>query len=200
MPWRARDFVHCWLRRRASRPQLKRDPLGGTRTTSMALSRSAFSLFLALAALNGPLAAQVSVRNGLRADIIGCYALFTRTGRRVDSGFYRASPLVRLDSALQPFLAAHKEFGARRLLKRLDSSGHHLDPGYPPRLGPMWWMDSLSDSVRLSFTDGFSGAFLALAAPHAGSDTLRGRIEEHWDYRDPTSQDAAYAVRVRCAE
>ena len=29
MPWRARDFVHCWLRRRASRPQLKRDPLGG---------------------------------------------------------------------------------------------------------------------------------------------------------------------------
>ena len=29
MPWRARGFVHCCLRRRASRPQLKRDPLGG---------------------------------------------------------------------------------------------------------------------------------------------------------------------------
>jgi hypothetical protein len=28
VPWRARDYVHCWLRRRASRPQLKRDPLG----------------------------------------------------------------------------------------------------------------------------------------------------------------------------
>ena len=28
MPWRARDFVHCQLRLRASRPQLKRDPLG----------------------------------------------------------------------------------------------------------------------------------------------------------------------------
>jgi hypothetical protein len=28
VPWRARDFVHCQLRRRASRPQLKRDPLG----------------------------------------------------------------------------------------------------------------------------------------------------------------------------
>jgi len=32
VPWRARDCVHCWLRRRASRPQLKRDPLG-RRTT-----------------------------------------------------------------------------------------------------------------------------------------------------------------------
>ena len=29
MPWRAQDFVHCPLRRRAGRPQLKRDPLGG---------------------------------------------------------------------------------------------------------------------------------------------------------------------------
>ena len=28
VPWRAQDRVHCWLRRRASRPQLKRDPLG----------------------------------------------------------------------------------------------------------------------------------------------------------------------------
>ena len=28
MPWRARDFVPSQLRRRASRPQLKRDPLG----------------------------------------------------------------------------------------------------------------------------------------------------------------------------
>ena len=29
VPRRARDVVHCSLRRRASRPQLKRDPLGG---------------------------------------------------------------------------------------------------------------------------------------------------------------------------
>jgi len=30
VPWRAQDCVHCRLRRRARRPQLKRDPLGGT--------------------------------------------------------------------------------------------------------------------------------------------------------------------------
>ncbi len=29
MPCRAQDFVRCQLRRRARRPQLKRDPLGG---------------------------------------------------------------------------------------------------------------------------------------------------------------------------
>ncbi len=34
VPWRARDCVHCWLRRRASRPQLKRDPLGAQRLIS----------------------------------------------------------------------------------------------------------------------------------------------------------------------
>jgi len=29
VPYRAQDFVHCQLRWRARRPQLKRDPLGG---------------------------------------------------------------------------------------------------------------------------------------------------------------------------
>ena len=39
MPWRARAFGHGPLRRRASRPQLKRDPLGGTlyRSTTMSV-------------------------------------------------------------------------------------------------------------------------------------------------------------------
>ncbi len=32
VPWRARDVRPLPLRRRADRPQLKRDPLGGTRT------------------------------------------------------------------------------------------------------------------------------------------------------------------------
>ena len=35
MPWRARTDRPAALRRRASRPQLKRDPLGGSSSTSM---------------------------------------------------------------------------------------------------------------------------------------------------------------------
>ena len=35
MPWRARTIVQRWMRWRAGRPQLKRDPLDGAETTSM---------------------------------------------------------------------------------------------------------------------------------------------------------------------
>ena len=146
-----------------------------------------------------PLTGQEHVRNTLRADIVGCYALFTGTGKRVDSAFYRASPLVHLDSTMSPVFRAHREFSARRLLIRLDAEGHPLDVVDPsPHLGPMWWADSLSDSLRLTFTDGFSGTFLALTVPRARLDTLRGRIEEHWDFRPPTKRGPAYAIRVPC--
>jgi hypothetical protein len=49
VPWRAQDFVHCQLRRRANRPQLKREPLGRSRNPreSRDLMRRAFA-FLAL--------------------------------------------------------------------------------------------------------------------------------------------------------
>ena len=117
----------------------------------MSILRLLFAAMLALGSLNVALAAQGSVRNGLRADLLGCYALFRGTGERVDSSFFRATPIVRLDSTVHPVFVAHKEFGARRLLKRLDASGHHVDPAYPLHLGPAWWLDSLSDSVRLAF-------------------------------------------------
>ncbi len=138
-------------------------------------------------------------RRGLRAEVIGCYALFAGTGKRVDSDFYNASSLVRLDSALHPAFAADSVPSGRRLLIRLDTAGRRLDPIDPrPRLGPMWWADSLSDSISVSFTTGFSGAFLLLApSPHG--DTLRGHIEDHWDFGDPTRVGIkAYAVRVPC--
>ena len=40
VPWRAQDFVHCQLRRRARRPQLKRDPLDSTRQNGHQRSRN----------------------------------------------------------------------------------------------------------------------------------------------------------------
>jgi hypothetical protein len=156
---------------------------------------------LDLDGLNAALFAQGSVRNALRGELVGCYALFAEGGKRVDSSFYHASPLVRLLATANPVFAAHPEFGARRLLLRLDGSGHRLDVLDPShRLGPGWWADSLSDSIRVSFGDGFSGALLTLAAPPRGSDTLQGRIEEQWDYREPTRQGPAYAVRVPCVK
>ena len=168
----------------------------------MPLFRVIVALVLLLNALNVPLAAQYVARKGLRGDLVGCYQLFTGTGKPVDStSFYNSSPLVRFDSTLQLVLPAYREFGARRLLFRLDTHGHRLDVIHPRRrLGPMWWADSLSDSVRVSFSNGFSGAFLTLAAVRGRVDTLRGRIEEDWDYRSPTSRGPAYAVRVQCVK
>ena len=53
MPWRARDFVHFTLRGRASRPQLKREPLGGAVNHVLKWGRQAFvasaAAFLVLA-------------------------------------------------------------------------------------------------------------------------------------------------------
>src|SRR6266513_5389456 len=141
------------------------------------------------------------VRHALRNDLVGCYALFAGTGKPVDSDFYHASPRVRLDSAVHPAVAAAPMLGVRRLLIRLDTVGRPLDPVDPgPRLGPMWWADSLSDSIGVSFTTGFSGAYLVLA-PSPRVDTLRGFIEDHWDFQAPTIVGTkAYAVRVPCVK
>ena len=83
---------------------------------------------------------------------------------------------------------------------RLDVQGRPLRDRGRVR-GFMWWVDSLSDSLNLSFVNGFSGAVLILA-PRMGSDTLYGRIEEHWDFGPPfmTSQQSAFAVHVPCRE
>src|SRR5690242_9810625 len=37
-------------------------------------------------------------RNELRADLVGCYALYSDSGR-LDGSFYNSSPVVRLDTA-----------------------------------------------------------------------------------------------------
>ena len=167
----------------------------------MHLHRPVLAALIALGPIKLPLAAQGSVRNSLRVDLLGCYALFTGAGHRVDSSFYRASPHVRLDSAVYPVFVVPKELGARRRLARLDANGHHIDPSFGQGpVGPSWWVDSLIDSLRVSFSDGLSGAFVTVAAPPTHSDTLRGRIEEDWDYREPTSLGPAYAVRVACVE
>jgi len=134
-------------------------------------------------------------RDALRAELIGCYALYTPAGKLLDSTFYNSSPLVRLDSTSLGISGRDTVPGVFRRLVRLDPAGHPLDqhdPGFRS-----WWADSLSDSVRLSFSDGFSGAQVIIDAG-GRSDTLLGRIEEHWDFAPPNHRGRVRAVRVRC--
>ncbi len=47
VPWRAQDCVHCPLRRRVRRPQLKRDPLGGALPPRKHSSVNSFGMVIA---------------------------------------------------------------------------------------------------------------------------------------------------------
>ena len=135
-----------------------------------------------------------SIRHELRAELLGCYALYTPAGKLLDSSFYNASPLVRLDS-----VSTGKGPMGFRSLVRLDSAGTPIDPDPRSPFGRDWWADSLSDSVRLSFSDGFSGAVVILAAPPGQRDTLWGRIEEHWDMGPTVNQRGrVQALRLAC--
>jgi hypothetical protein len=137
-------------------------------------------------------------RDQLRSELLGCYALYTASGKLLDSTFYRSSPFVRLDSNAMGASARDTFPGIFRRLIRLDVSRRPSDPIDAPF---SWWADSLSDSVRLSFSDGLSGAQVILAAPTPVTDTLFGRIEEHWDVGPTVNQRGPVrAVRLRCPD
>jgi hypothetical protein len=78
------------------------------------------------------------------------------------------------------------------------SGPRFADVASPQGLGS-WSADSLTDSVRLSFSDGFSGAVVTVAASTQRTDTLRGRIAQHWDSGPPFTTDERGAILVRFA-
>ncbi len=141
------------------------------------------------------------LRDGLRAELLGCYALYSEGGRPLGSTFYNGSPLVRLDTAVMGVTATDTFPGIVRVMTKLDAAGQPVGRvDSLRRAGPTWRADSLSDSIRLSFSNGFSGATLVVAPLKQFSDTLLGRIEEHWDFGPPfaTSRGRGRAVRVPC--
>ena len=142
-------------------------------------------------------------RDGLRRELVGCYALFGDDERPVDSsGYYNASPRVRLDSLPVSATVRDNRPGIVRVLHRLNAGGRRQAASSPIEFrSPAWSADSLTDSIRLSFSNGLSGASFILAAPSTAADTLEGRAEEHWDFGPPfeTPRGRARAVRVRCA-
>ena len=138
-------------------------------------------------------------RQALRADVLGCYALFEESGRRIDSSYYNAAPSVLLDST--PLSAISDTFyGVGRTLIRLDTLGRFRDDvGSPGGQLWSWSADSLSDSIHLSFIDGFSGAYLILNASPGHLDTLPGRIGIVWDLGPSvTKEGKVRAIRVPC--
>lgn len=135
-------------------------------------------------------------RVGLRGEVLGCYALLDRNGRSARGQFYHAPAIVRLDSAN---VAASPTHSSRQLVPDNGINGAPHDAPNTRAFGPSWASDSLSDSLRLDFGNGFSGAVFVLAAPPGILDTLRGRVEERWDVGPSADhRGSAVAVRVPC--
>ena len=132
-------------------------------------------------------------RRAVRPDVVGCYALFTARDARIDGTFYNASPRVRLDT-VEHYLPAGNP--TRRLMHALDTLGNPSHTTHGMR--PSWSADSLTDTVHLSFSTGFSGAYFAFAMPRGFRDTIHGRAVEYWDFKKPTDRGAVYAVRTAC--
>ena len=125
-------------------------------------------------------------------DPVGCYALLLRH-RLLDSGYYNSSPFVELDRT--PLYADRPR---SRKLRRLEEPGSYLDDdSVSQRIPFAWWVDSLTDTLYISFVNGYSGTVLRLHP--AGADTLQGLIVESWDLGPrETNHAPAEAIRVRC--
>ena len=140
------------------------------------------------------------LRNGLRAELVGCYALFTAPAGDAQRSLYNASASVRLDSQAVDPRGSRSSSTALRLLTPLTAPNAPMVAS-PRQFTRTWTADSLTDTVRLSFVDGFSGAVFVFAAPRTNPDTLFGRRSEHWDFGPPfeTTHGLARAIRQPCA-
>jgi hypothetical protein len=139
------------------------------------------------------------VRDLLRSDLLGCYELFSANGKPLDSSYYNSSPRIQLDSMSLGVTARDTWPGIYRSALRLDQQGIPVDQ--PDSLNQhfrSWWADSLSDSIRISFSDGHSGTLLVLSAPDNHGDTLHGRLGESWDFAPDTPHGKGKAIHVPC--
>jgi len=144
-------------------------------------------------------------QNALRQGLVGCYKVMTDRGHPLGPhDYYGASPMVYLDSTPRLHVLTNgKDLGtSRRLMIRLDSTAQPIEQERRPLafIGPAWWVDSLDDTVHMSFSNGLSGIALIVGERVGTGDTLRGRIEDHWDFGPPfvAPHGRGMAVRVPC--
>lgn len=147
--------------------------------------------------------------NRVPLAMLGCYALFDADGRPVDSTYYNASEVVRLDTAPEftdsAYSAAFMIFEARPSKARREGIGmmYPLGPSQAMRI-PLhdgtfaWAIDSDMDSLEMSFSDGLSGVSLNFLLPDTLTDTMIGTITDHWD-TEPFRGERGLATAIRIA-
>lgn len=146
-------------------------------------------------------------RQALPRHALGCFVLLEDQRQSAWGRLRGASAIVRLDSV--PLEISSHTSDAGSMLRRVewrDSANHVI--GATPRspstsLSPLalWSADSLADSIRIRFTDGFTGSVFVFALPSGShSDTLFGRAYTFVDAGPPyqTDRGRAFAVRRSC--
>lgn len=149
------------------------------------LFRHLFSLSVLLALANvawtRPAAGQARTETPSRPlqDLPVCYALLHGSGRPASDSLYWAPAAVRV----QP----------NGVLERLGDK-KRSDGGRS-----RWMRDSLSDSVQLAFSSGFSGTVFTLASS-SSAHLLIGRATQFWDFGPPYETDGGPvgAMRIHC--
>lgn len=133
----------------------------------------------------------------LPRDMLGCYAIRDGNGRTASDSLYFVPQRVRLDSAAaSPQVRAFAGAPAW-LLARLDTAGRGLADEARTTRFLYWAADSLSDSIHVRFSTGFSGTELIVLPRAAPGDTLRGRAVEHRDMGPPFTTDAGPVTMIR---
>lgn len=146
--------------------------------------------------------APVLTRRALRREALGCFTLFD-AHRQSTWGRLRNAPAIArlvsapnaLDTHLYPPGATYRRVESR------DMGNYVIVESSPNRLAPVWSADSLSDSIRILFSDGYTGSGLIFALPSGDrADSLVGRAYTFVDAGPPyrTDRGRAFAVRRPC--
>ena len=117
--------------------------------------------------------------------------------------FRGASARVRLDSARDDPLSYPNAHTAVRRIEYRDATNRVV--GVTPQIGlaSSWSADSLTDSIRIGFSNGYTGSVFVFALPIAArSDTVFGRAYQFQDAGPPyyAALGAAFGVRYPCAQ
>ena len=138
-------------------------------------------------------------RVSLRAEAIGCWRLFTVTGRGLAPPPDVAPDLIRLDTG------AARDPWARgvRAVVRLGGTGHPLlRDGEGFSLSDDWAADSASHRIRLHFTNGLYGSTWVLDFPtrRERADTMLGQSQGFGDVVPPPPYPvwSVMAARTNC--
>lgn len=130
---------------------------------------------------------QPATRTELEHTLVGCYS--------VRLGLFHARDA--LDASFRRAHAGTEHSTPPRIVA-LDSGGV-LGPA--PRIWPTihrlnyWQLDSLSDSLQMVFSTGYSGVRLTLAA---AGDSLIGHADDFWDFTHLSERAPVLLRRVAC--